>query len=147
MRLTPTTNQDSMIWHWISGGLLSVFRCGYVRQLLWGWLLLIVGNRFVMGLRETTMTNLSVSDNSQNYLLNISSTIIFHLIEGPQQTTYLPLMSFMMEIKFLLAVHLIFPVLSLPLQRSALFPTWLSTVIQQYLLDISIFSKKDKLNR
>ena len=30
MRLTPTTNQDSLIWHWRSGGLLSVVGCGYV---------------------------------------------------------------------------------------------------------------------
>ena len=24
MRFTPTTNQDSLIWHWISGGLINV---------------------------------------------------------------------------------------------------------------------------
>ena len=35
MRLTPTTNQDSMIWPWISYGLLSVIVYGYVLQLLW----------------------------------------------------------------------------------------------------------------
>ena len=35
MRLTPTTNQGSIIRHWISSGLLSVVGCGYVRQLLW----------------------------------------------------------------------------------------------------------------
>ena len=35
MRLTPTTNQDNLIWHWRSGGLLNVVGCGYVRQLLW----------------------------------------------------------------------------------------------------------------
>ena len=29
MRLTPTTNQDSLIWHWRSGGLLNVVGCGY----------------------------------------------------------------------------------------------------------------------
>ena len=76
-----------------------------------------------MGLRETTMTNLSVSDNSRNDLLNISSTIHFHLIEVPQQRTYLPLMRLMMEIQFLLSVHFIFLVLFLPPQRSELFPT------------------------
>ena len=35
MRLTTTTNQDILIWHWRSGGLPSVVGCGYVRQLLW----------------------------------------------------------------------------------------------------------------
>ena len=30
MRLTPTTNQESLIWHWISGELLSVVGCSYV---------------------------------------------------------------------------------------------------------------------
>ena len=35
MRLNPTTNQDSLIWHWRSDGLLSVVGCGYVQQLLW----------------------------------------------------------------------------------------------------------------
>ena len=57
MRLTPTKNQDNMIWHWRSGGLLNVVGYGYVRQFLWEWLLLIVGNCFVIGLRETTMKN------------------------------------------------------------------------------------------
>ena len=57
MRLTPTTNKDILIWHWRSGGLLSVVGCGYILQLLWEQLLLIVGNCFVVGLRETTMTN------------------------------------------------------------------------------------------
>ena len=57
MRLTLTTNQYNLIWHWISGGLLNVVVCGYVQQFLWEWPLLIVGNCFVMGLRETTMKN------------------------------------------------------------------------------------------
>ena len=35
IRLTPTTNQDNLVWHWRSGGLLNVVGCGYVRQLLW----------------------------------------------------------------------------------------------------------------
>ena len=35
MRLTPTTNQYSLIWHWRSGGLLSAVGCCYVRHLLW----------------------------------------------------------------------------------------------------------------
>ena len=35
MRLNPTTNQDSLIWHWRSVGLLNLFGCGYVQQLLW----------------------------------------------------------------------------------------------------------------
>ena len=30
MRLNPTTNQESLIWHWRSGGLLNVVGCGYV---------------------------------------------------------------------------------------------------------------------
>ena len=35
MSLTPTTNQDNLIWHWRSGGLLNVVGCGYLQQLLW----------------------------------------------------------------------------------------------------------------
>ena len=57
MRLTPTTNQGSLIWQWRSSGLLSVNGCGYVRQLLGELPLLIVGNYLVMGLRKTTMKN------------------------------------------------------------------------------------------
>ena len=34
MRLTHTTSQDNLIWHWRSGGLLNVVDYGYVRQLL-----------------------------------------------------------------------------------------------------------------
>ena len=30
MRLTPTKNQDNMVWHWRSGVLLNVVGCGYV---------------------------------------------------------------------------------------------------------------------
>ena len=147
MGLTPTTNQDSLIWHWRSGGLLSVVGCGFARQLLREWLLLIFGNCFVMGLRETTMTNWSVSENPQNDLLKISSTILLHLIERPHQRTHLPLMRLMMEIQFILSVHFRFPFLFIPPQRSALFPTWLSTVPHQYLLDLRILPKKKKLNR
>ena len=36
-----------------------------------------------MGLRETTMTNRSVSENSRKDLLKIASTITSHLIVGP----------------------------------------------------------------
>ena len=93
------------------------------------------------------MTNLSVSENSQKNLLNISSTTLFQLIEGPQKITYLPLMRSMVEIQFLLSVHFILPVVFLPPQRSALFQTRLSTVPQLYLLYLSIFPKKKKLNR
>ena len=56
MRLTPTTNQGSLIWRWGSSGLLSVVGYGYARQLLWEQLLLISGNYSVMGLRDVTMT-------------------------------------------------------------------------------------------
>ena len=35
MRLTPTTNQDNLIWHWRSGGLLNFVGCGYVLHFLW----------------------------------------------------------------------------------------------------------------
>ena len=136
MRLTPTTNQDNMIWHWRSGGLLNVVGYSYVRQLLCKWLLLIVGNCFVVGLRETTMKNWSVSENSLIDLLNIASTITSHLIVGPQQRTYLPLMSSMMKIQFLLAVHFNFLLLFLPPLLSALFRTWLKAVPH-------IFSKKN----
>ena len=145
--MTPKTNQDSLIWYWISGGLLSMIGYGYVRQLIWEWPLLIVGKCFVMGLRETTVKNWSVSENSRNNLLNIASTILFHLIEENQQRTYLSLMRSTMEIKCLPAVHFILPVLFLPLQRSALFPTWLSKIPQKYLSDLSIFPKKKKLKR
>ena len=147
MRLTPTTNQDNLIFHWRSGGLLNVVGCSYVQQLLWKWLLLIVGNCFVMRLRETTMTNWSVSENSRNDLLKTASTINYHLIEGPQQRTYLPLMISMMEIQFLLAMHFNFLVVFIPPQLSALFTTWLSIVPQLYLLDLRIFPEKKKLNR
>ena len=34
MRLTPTTNQVSLIWGWRSSGLLSVFGYGYVLQFI-----------------------------------------------------------------------------------------------------------------
>ena len=43
------------------------------------------------------MTNQSVSENSRNDLILISSTIIFHLILRPQKRTYLPVMSLMEE--------------------------------------------------
>ena len=33
IKLNPTTNQYSLIWHWSSCGLLSVVGCGYVHQL------------------------------------------------------------------------------------------------------------------
>ena len=52
-----------------------------------------------------------------------------------------------MEIQFLLSVHFNFLVVFLPLQLPALFPTRLSTVPQIYLLDLSIFPKKRKINR
>ena len=81
-----------------------MFGCDYVQQLLWELLLLISGNCFIMGLRETTMTNRLVSDNYRNDLLKIASKILFHLIEVPQKRTYLPLIISMMEIQFLLAV-------------------------------------------
>ena len=53
----------------------------------------------------------------------------------------------MMEIQLLLAVQFSFLVVFLPPQLSALFPTWLSTVPQLYLLDLIILPKKKKLNR
>ena len=31
MRSTPTTNQDSLVWRWRSGGLLNIVGCGYVQ--------------------------------------------------------------------------------------------------------------------
>ena len=137
MRLTHTTSQDNLIWDWKSGGSLNVVGYGYVRHLLWGWLLLIVENCFVMGLRETTMKNWSVSENYRKDLLKIDSTITSHLIVGPQQRTYLSLMRSMMKIKFLLAVHFNFLLLFLPPLLSALFWTWLKAVPH-------IFPKKKK---
>ena len=56
-------------------------------------------------------------------------------------------MSLKMEIQFLLAVHLIYPVVFLPPQRPELFTTFLSTVLHQYLWDISILPKEKKLQR
>ena len=138
MRLTHTTSQDNLIWHWRSGGLLNVVGYGYVRQLLWERLLLIVGKCFVMGLKETTMKNWSVSENSRKDLLNIASTITYHLIVGPQQRTYLSLMKSMMKIQFLLAVHFNFLLLFLPPLLSAIFRTWLKAVPH-------IFTKKKNL--
>ena len=41
MRLTPTKNQDNLIWHCTSGTLLNVVGCGFVRMLLWELLSLI----------------------------------------------------------------------------------------------------------
>ena len=72
---------------------------------------------------------------------------IFHQIGGPQKITHLPLMRLVMEIQFLLSVHLIFPVVFLSPQRSALFRTFFSTVPHQYLLILRIFPKMNKLNR
>ena len=69
MRLTPTTNKCSLIWHWIYSGLLSVVGYGYVRHFLWEQLLLNTGNYFVIGLRESTMKKLLASDNSRDDLL------------------------------------------------------------------------------
>ena len=46
-----------------------------------------------------------------------------------------------------LAVYFNFIVVFLPLQLSALFPTWLSTLPELYLLDLSIWPKKKNLNR
>ena len=145
--LNPTTNQGSLIWHWRSSGLLIVVGCGYIQQLLWKQLLLIVGNCFVMGSKETTMKNWLVSESSRNDLLYIASTMIFHLMVGPQHRTYPPLMRLIMEIQFLPAVQFIFTVIFLPPQWPALFSIWLSTVPHQYLLDLSIFPKKKKPNR
>ena len=123
MRLNPTKNQGSLIWCWRISGLLSMVGYGYVRQLLWEWLLLIVGNCFIMELREITMKNWLVSDNYWNDLLNISSAILFHLIEVTQKITYPPLITPMMYIQLLLAMNFIFPVVFLPPKQSALLPT------------------------
>ena len=43
MRLTPTTNQGSLIWSWIISGLISVVGYGYVQQLICKLILLISG--------------------------------------------------------------------------------------------------------
>ena len=92
-----------------------------------------------MGLRERTMTNRSVSENSRKDLLKIASTITSHMIEEPQKITYLPLMRSMIKIQFLLAVHFNFLLLFLPPQLSALFLTSLKTVPR-------IFPKNKKLS-
>ena len=57
------------------------------------------------------------------------------------------LISSVMERQFLLAVHFIFPVLFLSPQQSALFMTYLLTLLHQYLLDLSIMTKNNKLER
>ena len=69
------------------------------------------------------MINQLVSDNYWNELLLIASKTIFKLILGPSKIKYLPLMSWMKERQFLIAVHFIFPVMLLLTQRSALFPS------------------------
>ena len=102
---------------------------------------------FVMGLIDTTVTDWLVSENYRNDLLKIASKIHFHLIEGPQQRAYPPLMRSMMEIQFLLAVQFIFPVVFLPTHCPSLFTEQISTVPHQYLLDLIIFPKNKKLNR
>ena len=90
-----------------------------------------------MGLRDTTMTNWLVSENSWKDLFKIASTITSHLIVGPQQITYLSLMRSMMKIQFIFAVQFNFLLLFLPPQLSALFLTWLKPVPH-------IFPKKKK---
>ena len=54
---------------------------------------------------------------------------------------------YMKDKQFQLALHLIFPVLSPPLQRPAQFTTELNTVIHKYLLGLSILKKDKKLER
>ena len=93
-------NQGGMIWRWGSSGLLSLVGYSYVRQLLWEWILLIAGNYFVMGLRDITLINLLVSENSWSNLLYIASKILFQMILRPRQRTYIPLMSLMKERHF-----------------------------------------------
>ena len=97
---------------------------------------------FFVVLRNITMTNWLVLDNSQNDLLFIASIIKFQLILLPQKITYLSLINLIMERQFILAVHFIFPVLLLVPQRSALFMTSLSTVLryQPLLLWLLLFN-------
>ena len=104
MRLTPTTNHGSLIWYLRSSELLGVVEYGYVQQLLWEWLLIISGNYFVIELSDITIKILSISDNSWNDLLWISSKILFRLILGPRKITYLSLTRSMKEIQFLFSV-------------------------------------------
>ena len=94
---------------------------GYVHQFLWEWLLTIFGNYSVMRLREITMANKLVSENSPKDLLLIASTIPFQMILGPRKRTYLRLIKLMKERHFLLALHFVFIVLLLLSQRSELF--------------------------
>ena len=68
---------------------------------------------------EKLISIIELSERLAQYFFNNT----FHMIEGPQQITYLPLMSLMMEIQFLLAVQFSFLVVFLPPQLSALFPT------------------------
>ena len=107
-----------------------------------------------MGLREITMTNLLISENSRNDLLLIASTILFRLILGPRKRTYPPLMRLVKGRQFILAMHFIFTNMLLLPQRSALFPTKISTVLHRLpilqwllLLDLIILLKKKKLER
>ena len=104
MGSTPTKNQGSMIWRWVSSGLLSVVGCGYVQNFLWELLLLIVGNFFIMGFRETAMTNWSVSENYRNELLKIYSTILLNPRLVPRKIEYLPLLRSRMGRQFLSAM-------------------------------------------
>ena len=106
--LTPTKNQGGLIWLWISSVLLSVVGYGYVRQLLWEWLLLIIGNYFVMGLRDSNMINLLVSENYHKDLLNIAWTIHFKLILGPRKIINSPWWSWWWRDSFYLPFHSFF---------------------------------------
>ena len=62
MRLTPTTNQGSLIWRWISYGLLSVVGHGCVRELLQECLLIIDRNYLAMdGVQPKMSSTISFS--------------------------------------------------------------------------------------
>ena len=123
MRLNPTTNKGSLVLRQKISDLISVVGYGYEWQMLWEWPLLISGNFFVMGLRETTMKSWSASENSWNDVLYIYPTIIFHLIFGPRKIAYLPSVRSMKERQFILFVHFIFPVLFILPHRPEISPT------------------------
>ena len=123
MRLTPTTNQGSMIWYWRSGVLLNVVGWGYIRQFLWAITITNFWKLFHYGVNREHYENFigirEFSEQLAQYFFNNT----FHLILGPQQRTYPPLMRLMIYMQFLIAVHFIFLVVSLTLQRPEIFPT------------------------
>ena len=78
-----------------------VTQCGWLRLCTTVDMGMTIANcckLFRCGVKRDYFENLLVSESSWNDLLKIATTICFHLVEGPQQITYLPLTRSMMKI-------------------------------------------------